>query len=120
MRKLIATFLLSLLSAPVLATDDLSCNGEMYTVYMGVGSDNTVGFAAIINEKSKARTEFYFKDIETKKLEWKDSEGDFSKNRLNVVLRDKAGLSFVVEANGRQGVLRQQSKTYKLDCNWER
>ena len=110
-----------LVSAPAHATDGLDCSGDVYFLGMSVGSDNTVDSATLMDKRTKISTTYRLaEEIENRQLIWVDSEGDFSANRLEIVLRKKDGTSFIVEAKGRKGVLRHRKETYKLNCDWER
>jgi hypothetical protein len=120
MRSYIVAVSMLLTSVPALATDSLSCNGETYSLDMSVGSDKIVDSATLTDKRTKLSTTYRLPEIENRELVWTASEGDFSENRLAIVLRGKDGQSFIVEARGRKGVLRHQKKTHKLDCNWER
>ena len=120
MRCYIVTVFMLLTSVPALATDSLSCNGDTYSLDMSVGSDKIVDSATLTDKRTKTNTTYRLAEIENRQLVWTASEGDFSKNRLVIVLKGKDGQSFIVEARGRKGVLRHQHKIYKLDCNWER
>jgi len=120
MRWCLATALTLLTSAPALATDSLSCTGDTYYLDMSIGSDNIVNSATLRDERTKVNTTFRGTEVQTKKLIWTANEGDFSANRLELVLRTKDGQSFVVEAKGRKGVLHHQKMKHNLDCDWER
>jgi hypothetical protein len=88
---------------------------------MSVGSDDIVDSAILRNESTKESTHFRLAgEIENSQLIWTAIEGDFSANRLKIILRSKDGTTFIVVARGRKGVLHNQQKSYKLDCNWER
>jgi hypothetical protein len=116
----LVTALTLLITAPALATDSLSCTGNMYYLDMSVGSDNIVNSATLRDEKTKVITTFRGNEVETKKLTWPSNEGDFSANRLELVLRTKDGQSFVIEGKGRRAVLHHQKAKHDIDCNWER
>ena len=126
MSRYVFTAFMLLTNAPALATDSLSCNGDTYSLDMSVGSDNIVDSATLTDKRTKTSTTYRLNathrlsEIENRQLIWAASEGDFSANRLAIVLKGKDGQSFIVEAKGRQGVLRHQQKTHKLDCDWER
>lgn len=120
MRRIVVTTLMLLASAPLHATDSLFCNGDTYTLDMSVGSDNIVDSATLRDERTKISTSFRLSEIENRKLIWSAGEGDYTANRLEIVLRGKDGQSYIVEAQGRRGVLRHKQQTYNLDCEWER
>ena len=115
----VTTFML-LASASVHATDTLTCNGDTYSLDMSVGSDNMVNSVTLRDGSTKTASTYRLAGIENRQLIWAANEGDFSANRLAIVLKDNDGQSFVVEARGRQGVLRHRHETHTLDCDWER
>lgn len=109
-----------LASTSAFATDSLSCSGKTHYLDMSIGSDNIVNSATLRDERTKVVTVFLGNEVETKKLQWPSNEGDFSANRLDLVLRTKTGQSFVLSAKGRSAVLQYQGTNHVLDCNWER
>jgi bifunctional ADP-heptose synthase (sugar kinase/adenylyltransferase) len=120
MKSYFAALLMLQVSAPALATDSLDCSGDVYALSMSVGSDNTVDSATLTDRRTKMTTTFLRAEIENKQLIWLDSEGDYSANRLAIVLRKIDEVSFIFEATGRKGALRHGKKTYKLVCDWTR
>ena len=123
MKCIITTFFILFFCTPVFANNDLVCNGNEFSVYMGVGVDQkgngNVGYASITDMKTKKNIEFYSSHIKTIKLMWLDGEEDFSSNILNVKLLDKTGETAKITAKGTDGKLYYKSETYKIDCNWE-
>lgn len=120
MQSWIVASLMLLFSTPLLATDSLDCSGDAYSLSMSVGSDNIVDSAMLTDVRTKRSVIYRIPEIENRKLVWVDNEGDFSANRLEIVLRGEHGATYIIEAKGKKGALRHQKEAYKLDCNWER
>jgi hypothetical protein len=126
LNKYIVIILLLLSKSSVYATDIFFCSGNIYTIYIVVGSDaknpekDAVANITIYDTKTKKELAYSYPEFISSEVKWIRSVEDYSGNILNMKLKNKDGSVSVLSVNGKKGVLSHLGNDHELACEWER